>query len=113
MGRLRPTDTADDDALLVNAWVVSDGDQDEFVELIEGLFEHLRGLDGFVEGAVLRGADPTRFVSYARMRSARDRQRLLDDVEVEAVLRATERIARGDLHSYDVLRSFAPARVVT
>jgi heme-degrading monooxygenase HmoA len=95
--------------MLVNAWVVSDGAQDEFVELIDGLFEHIRTLDGFIEGQVLRGTNPTRFVSYARMRSPQDRQRLLDDGEVSARLEVVSRIARPDLHSYEVLRSFGPA----
>jgi heme-degrading monooxygenase HmoA len=113
MRGLRPATSAEDDAVLLNAWVVSEGDQDEFVALINGLFEHLRGLDGFIEGAVLRGVNPTRFVSYARMRSARDRQLLFDDKEHAAALRAAARIASGDLHSYDVIRSFGPTRSVT
>ena len=105
-----PTGSRAGDALVVNAWVVADGAQGEFVELIDGLFEYLRTLDGFIEGAVLRGANPTRFVSYTRMRSARDRQRLFDDGQVSAQLRAAGRIAQADLHSYDVVRSFGPAQ---
>lgn len=100
------TEPTDDDALLVNCWHVSDGDQDELVELLNELFEYLRGLCGFVEGAVLRGVDPTRFVTYARMRSREDRQRARDDAAVSELLRAAGRIAMPDLHSYEVLRSF-------
>lgn len=96
-------------AFLVNAWHVSDGEQDGFVEVLVGLYEHLRAVDGFVEGAILSGANPTRYVSYVRMRSAEDRQRLFDDERVWALLHALDPIARADLHSYDVLRSFAPA----
>jgi hypothetical protein len=103
-----PVQPSDNDALLVNAWVVSDGRQDEFIESIDELFAHLRGLEGFVEGAILRGANPTRFVSYARMRTARDRQRLYDDERVSEWMAAIEPIARGELHSYEVLSSFAP-----
>jgi heme-degrading monooxygenase HmoA len=95
-------------AILVNAWVVSDGHQEEFVKTIEGLFEHIRTVAGFIEGALLQSANPTRFVSYARMRSAGDRQRLFEDSEVSARLRAARKIARDDLHSYDVLRAFGP-----
>jgi hypothetical protein len=47
--RIEPTD---EDAILVNAWVVSDGAQEEFVDLVNRLFEYLEGLEGFIEGAV-------------------------------------------------------------
>jgi heme-degrading monooxygenase HmoA len=95
-------------AVIVNTWVVSDGYQGEFVKSIDRLFEHLRTLDGFLEGALLRGVNPTRFVSYVRMRSARDRQRLTDDPELGAFLREVEAVAHADLHSYDVLRAVGP-----
>jgi hypothetical protein len=103
-----PIRTTTGAAIIVNAWVVSDGYQDEFIATILGLFEHARTLDGFVAGELLRGANPTRFVSYLRMRSAQDRQRLIDDGEVAGLLRAAGRIARPDLHSYDVLQAFGP-----
>jgi len=104
-----PTDTASSSAMIVNAWAVADGHQDEFVEALVGLFEHLCTLEGFVEGAILQGVNPTRFISYMRLRSAQDRQRVLDDREASARLRAVGRIARADLHSYDVLRAFGRA----
>lgn len=97
-------------AIIVNAWCVTDGCQEEFLEAIVELFEYARALDGFLAGEVLRGANPTRFVTYLRMRSPQDRQRLLDDREVSATLRSAERIARPDLHSYDLVRAFSPAR---
>ena len=95
-------------ALLVNVWVVSDGSQTEFVEAIAGLYEYLGSTEGFIGGALLAGVNSTRFISYARLRSPRDRQRLLEDDEVSARLRAMSRIARADLHSYAVLREFGP-----
>lgn len=102
-------DTTDDDALLVSAWVVPDGSQDEFVERIEGLLEHLSTFNGFKEGAVLRGVNPTRFVSYVRLRSAQDRRDIFDDASVSAWLREIEAFARVEVHSYDVLRAFRPS----
>jgi len=96
-------------AILVNVWVVWDGYQQEFVETIVGLFEYARTFDGFIAGEVLRGANPTRFVSYLRMRSAEDRQRVLNDSEVAAFLRTAERIARPEVHTYDVLHAFGPS----
>lgn len=54
------------------------------------------------------GQHPTRFISYVRLRSAQDRQRLFDDELLTGFLDAVGEIARADLHSYDVLRSFGP-----
>lgn len=96
------------DAILVNAWVVSDGSQDEFVTRIRALLEYLRVQEGFLDGAVLRGVNPMHFLSYVRLRSPADRQRLLADPEVTARLRAASRVARADVHSYDVLSAYAP-----
>jgi heme-degrading monooxygenase HmoA len=106
MQRPITAEPTDGDALLVNSWHVSDGAQDEFLGLLEELFEYLQGLRGFVEGAVLRGVDPTRFVTYTRMRSRQDRQRAREDAEVSELLRAARRIAISDLHNYEVLHSF-------
>jgi heme-degrading monooxygenase HmoA len=92
----------------VNAWVVSDGQQEEFVEAIVRLFDHLRTLEGFIEGALLEGVNPTRFVSYTRLRSVEDRQRLFDDSEVKVLLRSAVQTARADLHRYRVVRAFGP-----
>lgn len=97
---------ADDNAVLVISWYVSDGHQGEFVESLEDLFEYLRGVRGFVEGAILRGVNQTRFVTYATMQSPQDRQQVLEDAEVSKLLWAARRIAADDLHSYEILHSF-------
>lgn len=96
------------EAVVMDAWVVSDGSQDEFVATIRGLLEHLRTQEGFLDGAVLRGVNPTRFVSYARLRSPADAQRVFSDPEVSARMREASRVARADLHRYDVLCAFEP-----
>jgi heme-degrading monooxygenase HmoA len=103
-----PTEGTIRTAIIVDAWVVPDGDQAEFVETIARLLDHLRGLDGFIEGELLQGVNPTRFVSYVRMRSARDRQHALDSSEVRSLMRAASHVASPDLHSYDVVRLFRP-----
>jgi heme-degrading monooxygenase HmoA len=102
------TDATTSNAIVVNAWDVADGYQDEFVQTIVGLLEHVRTLDGFIEGELLRGVNPRRFVSYVRMRSGHDRQRLIDDSKVSALQRTAGRVARPDIHSYDVLGIFLP-----
>ena len=50
-------------SITVDVWAVSDGHQAEFVDALVGLFEHLRALDGFIDGQILKGVDPTVFVS--------------------------------------------------
>jgi heme-degrading monooxygenase HmoA len=103
-----PTDATASSAVIMNSWVVMDGDQEEFVEAIVRLLDRLRTLDGFIEGELLQGVNPTRFVSYVLMRSARARQYALDSSEVRTLTRAAAAFGRPDLHSYDVVRVFRP-----
>lgn len=93
-------------SIVVDAWRVADGDQEEFIDALVGLFSRLRELDGFIDGEILRGVDPTRFVSYARMRSASARDAAFIDDEVRGALRMIRRIARPDPGVYTVFRKF-------
>jgi heme-degrading monooxygenase HmoA len=93
-------------SIIVDAWRVPDGEQEEFVERLVGLFTRLRELEGFIDGEILHGADPTRFVSYARVRSARERDAAFLDTEVKRRLRRIREIARPDPGSYRALRRF-------
>jgi heme-degrading monooxygenase HmoA len=93
-------------SIVVDAWRVTDGDQEEFIDALVGLFSHLRKLDGFIDGEILRGVDPTRFVTYARMRSASDRDAAFVDSEMQGALRMIRRIARPDPGAYTVLLKF-------
>jgi heme-degrading monooxygenase HmoA len=93
-------------SVIVDAWRVADGDQEEFIEALVGLFSHLRKLDGFIDGEILRGVDPTRFVTYARMRSGSERDAAFTDSEVRGVLRTIKGIARPDPGAYSVLHKF-------
>lgn len=97
---------AEQPSIIVDAWRVVDGDQDEFVDRLLALFSRLRALDGFIDGEILRGVDPTRFVTYARMRSARERDAALIDSEVKGMLHAIKAIARPDPGAYEVFRKF-------
>jgi heme-degrading monooxygenase HmoA len=103
-----PTDATTSSAIIVNSWVVIDGDREEFVETIVRLLDRVRTLDGFIEGELLQGVNPTRFVSYVRMRSARARQHALNSSEVRTLMRAAVAFGCPDLHSYDVVRVFRP-----
>jgi hypothetical protein len=97
---------AEQPSIIVDAWRVADGSQEEFIDTLVGLFSHLRKLDGFIDGEILRGVNPTRFVTYTRMRSASERDAVLIDNEVQGVLRTIRRIAQPDPGGYTVLRKF-------
>ncbi len=97
---------AEQPTIVVDAWRVTDGEQEEFIDALGELFSRLRELDGFIDGEILRGVDPTRFVTYARIRSARERDAAFIDSEVRGVLRRMEGIARPDPGSYTPLRRF-------
>jgi heme-degrading monooxygenase HmoA len=93
-------------SIVVDAWRVADGDQEQFVGALVGLFSRLRELEGFVDGEILRGVDPTRFVTYARMRSASERDAAFIDSQIQGALRTIGRIARPDPGAYTVFRKF-------
>jgi heme-degrading monooxygenase HmoA len=97
---------AEQPLIIVDAWRVTDGDQEELIDALVGLFSHLCELDGFIDGEILRGVDPTRFVTYARMRSASERDAAFLDSEVQGVLRTIRGIARPDPGAYTVFRKF-------
>jgi heme-degrading monooxygenase HmoA len=98
----------EDSAIIVDTWTVEDGRQQEFLDALVGLLERLRELDGFLEGAIFKGVDATRFVSWSKMRSSRARDAAVIDSEVQARLRTLGAIARPDYGGYTVFRTFAP-----
>jgi len=96
-------------SIIVNVWVVSDGNQGELLDALVALFERLRRLEGFIDGQILEGVDRMLFVSYATMRSARDRDAAFEDSEVRATMRRIGGIAHPRPHAYTLARSFTPA----
>lgn len=98
----------EESSIIVDAWTVEDGSQEEFLDTLVALFERVRELDGFLEGAIFKGADATRFISWARMRSPRERGAAMIDSEVRARVRSVRGIAHPDLGAYTELRKFAP-----
>jgi hypothetical protein len=97
---------AEQPSIIVDAWRIADGDQEEFIDALVELFSRLRELDGFIDGEILRGVDPTRFVTYARMRSASERDAAFIDSGLLSVLRTIRGIARPDPGAYTVFRKF-------
>lgn len=99
---------AEEPSIVVDAWHVPDGAQDEFIDALVALFSRLRQLDGFIDGEILRGVDPTHFVTYARMRSPGARDAAFLDGEVLKVMRAIRGVAHPGPGAYRVLRRFTP-----
>lgn len=97
---------AEQPSIIVDAWRVADGDQEQFVDMLFALFARLRKLEGFIDGEILRGVDPTRFVTYTRMRSASTRDGAFIDSEVQGMLRTIGHIAEPDPGAYTMLRKF-------
>jgi hypothetical protein len=96
-------------SITIDVWVVPDGTQEAFMDVLVSLFERLRTLDGFIDGQILRGLDPTLFVSYATLRSAEDRDAAFLDHEIQVMMRTIGGIARANPHAYTVARTFTPA----
>jgi len=75
-------------------------------ELINGrlrLYERFPSSEGFLEGRVLHGSEGNAVLSYLRLRSAADQQRLDDNPEIRAGLEALQKIARPHREVYDVV----------
>jgi len=98
-----------DRSIIVDSWSIPDASQDEFMAALVDVFERLRTFDGFLDGQILRGVDRSRFVSYATMRSARERDAAMIDPEMLAAARRIGGIARPRPHVYTVAHTFAPA----
>ncbi|HTW42650.1 MAG TPA: hypothetical protein VMD79_10080 [Solirubrobacteraceae bacterium] len=97
-----------ENSIIVDAWTVEDGGQQEFLDALVGLFDRVRELDGFLEGAIFKGVDRTRVLTFARMRSERERDAAVLDSEVQARVRSLGGIAHPHLGAYSVFRTFAP-----
>ncbi len=96
------------ESLVINVWMVPDGNQNDLIAGLRGMYEHLRGHEGFVEGQIFESVDRTHVLSYARFRSAADRQKAMTDPALGAAQRAMEAVARGHVHTYEPVALFRP-----
>jgi hypothetical protein len=100
-----------DEVIVLDLWTVPEEDRDEFMDAMVTMFEQMRELDGFIEGQILRGANPSLFATYARVRTAAERDAAMIDPRIQAVLRRLREIAEPKPHAYTVARTFsAPSR---
>lgn len=93
-------------SIIADAWRVNDGDQGQLVDALVDLFDQLRRLDGFLDGEILRGEDPTRVLTYVRMGSPAQRDAAFVDPKIRNSMRRIKRIARASPATYTVFRRF-------
>jgi heme-degrading monooxygenase HmoA len=96
------------ESIMADLWSVPDGSQQALLDGLNELFEHLRQCPGFVEGQILRGANPTRILAYSRFDSTAAQQRARDDPATAAAARRLRAIAHQDLGRYTPAESFLP-----
>jgi hypothetical protein len=94
-------------SIVVDPWIVRDGNQEEFVAALVALMERLQDLNGFAEGQILEGVDPTRFVSWASFTSAQARDEAFIDPQIDQLRRRLGGIAHPAAQAYTVARRFA------
>ena len=99
---------ASEPSIVVDAWNVPDGSQEEFLSAMVALMERLRELDGFRDGQILTGVNHTQFVSWATFDSMQAREAAYVDPEIGEMLRRLGGLARPRPHAYRVARRFAP-----
>ncbi len=92
--------------IVLDLWTVPEEVRDEFMAAVATMFERIQELDGFIEGQILRGANPSLFATYARVRTAAERDAAMIDPEVQAVTRRLAEIAEPHPHAYTVARTF-------
>ncbi len=90
------------ESLVVDVWTVGGDRQEELLDGLLKLIERFRSSEGFVEARVLKGSRGTAVLSYLRMRSAADLQRLEQDPESQAGLKELQGIARPHRDFYDI-----------
>jgi hypothetical protein len=96
------------ESILIDSWTTGAERQQELIDGLLELFERFRSSGGFVEARVLKGSGGTTVVSYLRMRSAADQQRLDEEPEIQAGLERLREIARPHRDLFDLVWVFTP-----
>ena len=98
----------DQESIVIDAWTTDVQREQELIDGLLRLFERFRSSEGFVEARILKGSGGTTVLSYLRMRSAADQQRLAEQPEVEAGLEELQKIARPHRDLFDLVWVFTP-----
>jgi hypothetical protein len=103
-----PLSEHDQESIVIDAWTIGAERQQELIDGLLELFEQFRSSEGFIEARILKGSGGTTVLSYLRMRSAADRQRLDEEPEIQAGLDALRKIARPHSDLFDLVWVFTP-----
>jgi hypothetical protein len=96
------------ESIVIEAWTTGAERQQELIDGLLELFKRFRSSDGFVEARILKGSGGTTVLSYLRMRSAADEQRLHEEPGIQAALEALRKIARPHRDLFDLVWVFTP-----
>jgi hypothetical protein len=96
------------ESLVIDVWTTGAEGHQELIDGLLGLYERFQSSEGFVEGRVFQGSGGTAVLSYLRMRSAADQQRLDEDPEIQSGLEALRKIAHPHRDIYDLVWVFTP-----
>jgi len=98
----------DQESIVIEAWTTGAERRQELIDGLLELFKRFRASDGFVEARILKGSGGTTVLSYLRMRSAADEQRLHEEPGIQAALEALRKIARPHRDLFDLVWVFTP-----
>ena len=96
------------ESIVIEAWTTGAERQQELIDGLLDLFKRFRSSQGFIEARILKGSGGTTVLSYLRMRSAADRQRLDEEPEIQAGLDALRKIGRARSDLFDLVWVFTP-----
>jgi hypothetical protein len=96
------------ESFVVDMWTTDAERRQQLIDGLLALYRRFQSSEGFVEGRVLQGSGGTVVLSYLRMRSAVDQQRLDDTPEIQSGLEALRKIARAHRGIYDLIWVFTP-----
>jgi hypothetical protein len=103
-----PLSEHDHESIVIEAWTTGAERQQELIGGLLELFKRFRSSAGFVEARILKGSGGTTVVSYLRMRSDADQQRLDEQPEIQAGLERLREIARPHRDLFDLVWLFVP-----
>ena len=98
----------DQESIVIDAWTTDAERQQELIDGLLELFKRFRSSDGFIEARILKGSGGTTVLSYLRMRSAADQQRLDEQPEIQAGIETLRKIARPHRDLFDLVWVFTP-----
>jgi hypothetical protein len=98
----------DQESIVIDAWTTDAERQQDLIEGLLALFERFRSSAGFIEARILKGSGGTTVLSYLRMRSAADQQRIDEEPEIQAGLEALRQIARPHRDLFELVWVFTP-----